>query len=122
MWVEDDCLNFREPDYGLLTDSYFTHAIVCFFHLDPGPKLVYNGKDRDPYGVQYDQWWKYLQGLRQGPLAKTLMLSVGGWDSETWSNVQGKDEKETAAKVKEGGAANRGICPSQGFRWHRLQF
>jgi hypothetical protein len=88
VWVEDDCLNFREADYGLLTDSYYTHAIVCFFHLDPGPKLVYNGKDRDPYGPEYDQWWKYLQGLRQGPLAKTLMLSVGGWNSGTWTNAQ----------------------------------
>ena len=43
------------------------------------------------------------------------MLSVRGWDSDTWSNVQEKDEKETAAKVKEGARQIVEFARAKGF-------
>jgi hypothetical protein len=36
VWVEDMPPDFARGDVNHLTSSYYTHAIVCFFHLDPG--------------------------------------------------------------------------------------
>src|SRR5262245_23145848 len=84
VWVEDNPPtpahpenHFDDSDKHFLTVSGYTHAIICFFHLDPGPKLVYNGTGIDPYGKDYDTWWDFLQTLRSGTNYKTLMLSVG---------------------------------------------
>ena len=90
IWVEDMPPDFKDSDRKLLTYSHFTHAIVCFFHLDSGPKLVYNGPN-DPRGSRFDDWWPYLDGLRQGQYPKTLVMGVGGWNSGTWKAVEGNE-------------------------------
>jgi chitinase len=106
VWVEDMPPAFTPDDCKLLTESYYTHAIVCSFHLDPGPKLVYNGAN-DPYDPKYAGWWNYLRSLRQANLAKTLMMSVGGWGSGTWKCAQGQEAQGAAQIVK--------FAQSQGF-------
>ena len=100
VWVEDMPPDFGSDDLNHLTSSYYTHAIVGFFHLDAGPTLVYNGPGNDPYKSSYNAWWSYLRGLRQGSLAKTLFLSVGGWNSGTWANARGLEAKGAAEIVK----------------------
>ena len=91
VWVEDKPPDFTHIDRQRLTASHFTHAIVCFFHLNDQLKLVYDGPD-SPYDGKYDEWWQYLAGLgqQQQQTPKTLMMSVGGWDSGTWEAAQGK--------------------------------
>jgi len=88
VWVEDFPPDFGAQDHVHLTISHFTHAIICFFHLDPGPKLVYNGAGRDPDSPQFQPWWDFL---RNDIGSKTLMLSVGGWNSSTWKYAQGQE-------------------------------
>ena len=90
VWVEDFPTDFTPSDRVRLSASRFTHAIVCFFHLNPGPKLVYNGSN-DPFDAKFDEWWRYLVGLRQDNHPKTLMLSVGGWNSGTWKYAEGNE-------------------------------
>jgi hypothetical protein len=99
VWVEDMPPDFRPQDRFFLTSSYYTHAIVCFFHLDPGPKLVYNGP-RDPFDPGLSEWWNYLDTLKQANHPKTLMLSVGGWNSGTWKSAQGSAKAGAAQIVK----------------------
>ena len=67
VWVEDDIITrgFSDKDKDLLKQSYFTHVIICFFHLDPGPTLVYNDPGRDPYSPNYATWWEYLQACSE---------------------------------------------------------
>src|SRR4051812_38588511 len=90
VWVEDMPPDFKDSDQKLLTGSYFTHAIVCFFHLDSGPKLVYNGPN-DPRDPRFNDWWSYLDSQRQRQHPKTLMMGIGGWDSGTWKEVEGNE-------------------------------
>jgi len=106
VWVEDMPPDFGSADLNHLTSSYYTHAIVCFFHLDAGPTLVYNGPN-DPYRPSYDSWWSYLRGLRQAVLGKTLFMSVGGWNSGTWANTQGLEAQGAGQIVR--------FAQSQGF-------
>jgi hypothetical protein len=89
VWVEDKPPDFTHFDRALLTASRFTHAIACFFHLNDKLQLVYDGPD-SPYDPKYDEWWGYLWGLRQQQYPKTLMMSVGGWNSGTWEWAEGK--------------------------------
>ena len=91
VWVEDKPPDFTHGDRLRLTESRFTHAIVCFFHLNDELKLVYDGPD-SPYDGQYDEWWQYLAGLRgqQQQHPKTLMMSLGGWESGTWEAAEDK--------------------------------
>jgi hypothetical protein len=100
VWVEDMPPDFGSDDVNHLTSSYYTHAIVGFFHLDAGPTLVYNGPGNDPYKPVYNSWWAYLRGLRQASNPKTLLLSVGGWNSGTWANAQGLEPQGAAQIVK----------------------
>jgi chitinase len=99
VWVEDMPPDFRIQDRFFLKSSRYTHAIVCFFHLDPGPKLVYNGP-RNPFDPTFDDWWSYLGGLRQDQHPKTLMLSVGGWNSGTWKRAEGNETAGAEQIVK----------------------
>jgi hypothetical protein len=97
VWVEDDPPFFRCDDFQLLRISYYTHAIICFFHLTENLNLVYNN-GRDPYRPDLKWWWEYL-----GSVSKTLMLSVGGWienesDSD-WKHAQGNEEAAAALIV-----------------------
>jgi len=98
IWVEDMPPDFSAADAGRLTSSYYTHAIVSFFHLDAGPTLVYNGPGNDPYQPAYSPWWSYLRGLREAAMGKTIFLSVGGWNSGTWANARGR-EADGAAQI-----------------------
>jgi hypothetical protein len=97
VWVEDMPPDFGDYQRSLLTQSYFTHAIVCFFHLDAGPKLVYNGPN-DPDAPQFKDWWPYLRTLGEAKMNKTLVMSVGGWNSNTWGFADGH-EAEGAAQI-----------------------
>jgi hypothetical protein len=116
VWVEDMPPNpaknlpgnFTGDDYNNLKVSHYTHAIICFFHLDPGPTLVYNltGNKEMP---DYNEWWGFLRTLN-----KTLMLSVGGWNSGTWANAQGYEE-DGAGKIVEF-AQNAGFAGID-FKW-----
>ena len=107
VWVEDMPPDFTSRDYGLLSASYFTHAIVSFFHLDAGPTLVYNNPRNDPYQPFYDSWWAHLRSLKVAPNPKALFMSVGGWGSGTWEQAAGREAQGAVQIVK--------FAQSQGF-------
>jgi hypothetical protein len=91
VWVEDMPPAFADSDRQNLTISYYTHAIVSFFHIDAGPQLVYNGPGIKPWDKRFADWWPYLRTLREARNSKTLMMSVGGWESGTWANAAGQE-------------------------------
>jgi hypothetical protein len=98
VWVNDMAPeNFQGDDFWVLTHAEYTHAIICFFHLDAGPTLVYNGPGNNPNQNKYKPWWEYLRSLREGPNYKTLILSVGGWNSGTWFHA--RNHEKAGAKL-----------------------
>lgn len=88
-WVQTEPPELDSNGLDEIEDTFFTHIIVSFFHLDAGPKLVYNGPNRFP--SQFDQLWKRYRRMQSGPHYKTMMISVGGWGSNTWLNAEGEE-------------------------------
>jgi GH18 family chitinase len=80
-------------DLASINASKYSHVIVCFFHLEEGPKLVLNGgPDNDPYTPRFAPLWQAYQHMAWPTGHKTMMISVGGWGSGTWFYAEGKEE------------------------------
>lgn len=89
VWMGAEEYPLNASTIKVLTGGNYTHVIVCFVHFEGGLKLVYNG----PQSVDnFDKYWPTLQQIRGGILPKTLMISLGGWNSGSWAAIEGKED------------------------------